>query len=140
MRYSLLPDVWKGVVSMGVYIRGMEMPKSCGECKAFVCYRQWAGDVGDCFCGITKNDAKAKKKNADCPLVPVPPHGRLRRRIVYRGEVYNALESARINALDGILTDRYKDGFHDGLKKALEILANEVKDAPTIIPASEEGE
>ena len=61
----------------GVYIKGMEMPTSCGDCKAFVCYRQWAGDAGDCFCGITKNDAKAKEKNADCPLVPVPPHGRL---------------------------------------------------------------
>ena len=53
---------------------------------------------------------------------------RLRKRIVYRGEVYNAIEAARINALDGILTDRYKDGFHDGLKRALEILANEVED------------
>lgn len=62
---------------MSILIKGMEMPKSCGDCKAFVCYRQWAGDVGDCFCGITKNDAKAKEKNADCPLVPVPKHGRL---------------------------------------------------------------
>ena len=62
---------------MSILICGMEMPTSCGDCKAFVCYKQWAGDVGDCFCGITKNDAKAKEKNADCPLVPVPPHGRL---------------------------------------------------------------
>ena len=69
-----------------------------------------------------------------------PPHGRLKKRVVYRGDVFNALESARINALDGILTDRYKDGFHDGLKRALEILANEVQDVPTVIPASEEGE
>lgn len=62
---------------MGIYIPGMEMPKSCGKCKAFVCYRQWAGDTGDCFCGITKNDAEADGKNADCPLIPVPDHGRL---------------------------------------------------------------
>ena len=62
---------------MGVYIKGMEMPTSCGDCKAFVCYRQWAGDRGDCFCGITKSDCKAGAQNADCPLVPVPPHGRL---------------------------------------------------------------
>lgn len=61
---------------MGIYI-SMEMPKSCGDCKAFVCYRQWAGDIGDCFCGITKNDARENEKNADCPLVPVPPHGDL---------------------------------------------------------------
>ena len=70
--------------------------------------------------------------------VPVPtPHGK-KRRIVYRGEVYNALESARINSLDGILLDPYKEGFHDGLKRAIQILVNEVKDASTIIPAEEE--
>ena len=69
--------------------------------------------------------------------VPVPPHGNLKKRVVYRGDVFNALESARIIALDGILTDRYKDGFHDGLKRALEILANEVQDVPTIIPEEE---
>ena len=125
---------------MSVLIKGMEMPTSCGDCKAFVCYRQWAGDVGDCFCGITQNDANAKEKNVDCPLVPVTEHGRLKKRVVYRGEVYSAIEAARINALDEILTDRYKDGYHDGLKRALEILANEVEDAPSIIPASEEGE
>ena len=62
---------------MSILIKDMEMPKNCGDCKAFVCYRQWAGDMGDCFCGITKEDAKAKEKNADCPLVPVPPHGAL---------------------------------------------------------------
>ena len=62
---------------MSILIKGMEMPTSCGDCKAFVCYKQWAGDMGDCFCGITKEDAKEKEKNADCPLVPVPDHGRL---------------------------------------------------------------
>lgn len=71
------------------------------------------------------------------PITPIPPNGRLKRRVVYRGDVFNALESARIIALDGILTDRYKDGFHDGLKRALEILANEVQDVPTIIEAEE---
>jgi hypothetical protein len=37
--------------------------------------------------------------------------------------VYNAIEAERINHLDGILTDRYKEGFHDGLKRALQILS-----------------
>ena len=39
-----------------------------------------------------------------------------------------AIEAERINHLDGILSDRYKEGFHDGLKRALQILANDVKD------------
>ena len=33
----------------GVYIKGMTMPTSCSDCKAFICYRQYAGDYGDCF-------------------------------------------------------------------------------------------
>ena len=97
---------------MGVYIKGMEMPTNCGDCKAFVCYKQWAGDIGDCFCGITKEDAKAKEKNADCPLVPVPPHGRL------------------IDA-DALVRD-------NGIKEIPEYY-EVVCAAPTIIPA-EEGE
>lgn len=53
---------------------------------------------------------------------------RIKRRTVYRGDAYNAIEAERINHLDGILSDRYKEGFHDGLKRALEILAIDVKD------------
>lgn len=49
---------------------------------------------------------------------------RSKRRTVYRGDVYNAIEAERINHLDGILSDRYKEGFHDGLKRALQILGS----------------
>lgn len=111
---------------MSILIKGVEIPKD-GEMLFLDIYPD--GKV----CIISDLDCRQI-----ATAVPVPPHGRLRKRIVYRGEVYNALESARVNALDGILTDRYKDGFHDGLKRALEILADEVEDAPTIIPAEEE--
>ena len=40
---------------MGVYIKGMEMPKNCLECPLVVCL----------------------SVESDCPLVPVPPHVRL---------------------------------------------------------------
>jgi len=56
----------------------------------------------------------------------------IKRRIVYRGAIYNAIEGERVNHLDGILSDRYKDGFHDGLKRALEILGG--------LPDAEEAE
>ena len=122
---------------MSVLIKGMEMPKNCSDCP--LCY-----DMMECSVSVIRF-FKVKKQAFDfsterhpnCPLVPVPEHGRLKKRVVYRGDVFNALESARIIALDGILTDRYKDGFHDGLKRALEILANEVQDVPTIVPAEE---
>ena len=58
---------------MGVYIKGMEMPTSCDECPMFNL------DIdGGCYC--TKYFV-IRKKDQDrpdwCPLVPVPPHGRL---------------------------------------------------------------
>jgi hypothetical protein len=55
----------------------------------------------------------------------------LKRSIVYRGDVYNAIEGERIDTLYGVLNDKYMDGFHDGLKRALLVLSNDVKDIPT---------
>lgn len=103
---------------MGVYIKGMEMPTSCGDCKAFVCYRQWAGDMGDCFCGITKEDAKAKEKNADCPLVPVPPHGDLIDRDALKVSLAFAEKTA------------------EWAVPALRAVLMVIDEMPTIIPAS----
>ena len=114
---------------MGIYLSEINMPKNEGSKLVLQIFPNGeVYDEHDIRLGIT-NQAEA---------ISVPSHGQLKKRIVYRGEIYNALESARINALDGILTDRYKNGFHDGLKRALEILANEVQDVPTIIPAEED--
>lgn len=125
---------------MDILIRGMRMPKNCSDCP--LCYGMMECSV----LGIKFFNAKEKvfdfytsctERHPNCPLVPIPEHGRLRKRIVNRGDVFNAIEAERINSLDGIFTDRYKDGFHDGLKRALEILANDVQDVPTIIEAEE---
>lgn len=56
----------------GIYIPGTEMPTSCHEC-GFEQEGFWCGallqyeDVGKCD----------KKRHEHCPLIPVPPHGRL---------------------------------------------------------------
>ena len=102
---------------MSILIKGMEMPTSCGDCKAFVCYKQWAGDMGDCFCGITKEDAKAKEKNADCPLVPFPPHGDLIDRDTLREEWLENGENEYVYDTNAFL--------------------DSLDDAPTIIEAEE---
>lgn len=44
---------------MGVYIKGMEMPKTCDDCFLPLRYCPYA-----------------MKPNGECPLIPVPPHGR----------------------------------------------------------------
>lgn len=60
---------------MGVYIKGIEMPKSClncflsrSGCRA-VLKRMRAMEAGTWI--------PANYRHDDCPLVPVPPHGRL---------------------------------------------------------------
>lgn len=67
---------------MGVYIKGMEMPKSCHACCFFGQADIWESD----FDGYTKSFCKrtgsqtydyVDKFLPNCPLVPVSPHGRL---------------------------------------------------------------
>ena len=75
----------------------------------YICHYNCSYRTNSGFCGYTGGYEACQYR-------------RIKRRAVYRGDVYNALEAERINHLDGILSDRYKDGFHDGLKRALEIL------------------
>lgn len=58
---------------MGVYIKGVEMPKNCGYCKF---HRPFYHTQ---FCVILdKNCSSWKEQKAWCPLTEVPePHGRL---------------------------------------------------------------
>ena len=128
---------------MSIVINGIKMPEApdemielaiLGDGTVIQTGESWRSpEDGKCYWTVTNPEKFGR-------AISIPEHGRLKKRVVYRGDVFNALESARIIALDGILTDRYKDSFHDGLKRALEILANEVQDVPTIVPTNEEGE
>lgn len=101
---------------MSILIKGMEMPTSCADCP-----------IGDTLCcplmpGVPAlwaeyaSAVKEKRLHSDCPLVPVPPHGDL----IDRDE---QIERAwRLN-----LSTR-------------ELIEEMLKSAPTIIPASEEGD
>lgn len=57
---------------MGIYIRGMEMPPSCFLCKlSFMSGERL-------FCSAMKNEEVLRSKiDSNCPLVELPPHGRL---------------------------------------------------------------
>lgn len=50
---------------MSILIKGMEMPKSCVDCNMPM---EWCNK----WIGVENG-----KRSEDCPLVPVPPHGRL---------------------------------------------------------------
>lgn len=93
---------------MGVYIKGMEMPTSCGYCPLM--HGTYEGD--ECYVGA--HITEYQKIPDDCPLVPVPPHGRL----------------IDADALDSSETDYLGNHL---------VYLVDIDDAPTIIPA-EEGE
>ena len=94
---------------MGVYIKGMDMPQNCLECPLVVCL-----------------DVKS-----DCPLVPVPPHGRL------IDEQW--LKDAMVTTLEALKKNPKMDRQEMHLIAAFDTLRCMVEDAPTIIEA-EEGE
>lgn len=73
---------------MAVLIKGMEMPKSCGNCYMF----SFLSDS----CRITNhvteemNDKMFDRRFDDCPIIEVPePHGRL----IIEGDEIIAVES-----------------------------------------------
>lgn len=54
---------------MSILIKGIEMPKDCIFCPMF--NGAWA------MCDVLNKTTSAKGRHDDCPLVSVPPHGRL---------------------------------------------------------------
>jgi hypothetical protein len=103
-------------MSMGVYIKGMEMPDGCVVCPFFIENHHDRGD--DSLCRASGKEAKC-----GCPLVPVPPHGRL----------------IDVKSLENM---QFTECMYDAESKLfvpfVEV-ASAIFDAPTVIPA-EEGE
>lgn len=59
---------------MSVLIKGMEMPKSCWLCTLSQLYEKPREML---VCQITHEEVLRNKIDGNCPLVQVPPHGRL---------------------------------------------------------------
>ena len=109
---------------MSILIKGMKMPKNCRTCKLIDydrgCYR----------CIVTTAPCDLNSKNENCPLVPVPPHGRL----IDADAILKWFEGGREKLV--------KDGHGDVEVRwimAFDTFISAVGDVPTIIPA-EEGE
>lgn len=63
---------------MSILVKGMDMPTNCFLCPLSVL------NENRLFCEVTKNEALRAKIDAECPLVPVPPHGDLIDRDAYQ--------------------------------------------------------
>lgn len=56
----------------GIYIPGMEMPKSCRACQFATQFFD-----GEDVCALLGTYVSDTSREDDCPLVPVPDHGDL---------------------------------------------------------------
>lgn len=74
---------------MGIYVKGMKMPRSCDEC--YIREKD--------TCPILKANLTGWGRRIDCPLVPVPDHGDLIDRNVLLSKVqkwyWEALETVK---------------------------------------------
>lgn len=57
---------------MSVIVKGMEMPKNCLGCPL-----TWVDDDYNSVCPFTNVIALNIGRQDDCPLIELPPHGRL---------------------------------------------------------------
>lgn len=97
---------------MSILIKGMEMPESCGWCR-------FEGG-GYCFAKGEEilHVGKREDVHRDCPLIELPPHGRL----------------IDVDALESRLSDLLM--FPSNLVNGQWIL-NMIRETPTVIPAEE---
>ena len=102
----------------GIYIPGMEMPKSCWDCGAL-------HEEDYCYAGNMSIDRGHSKDRAKyCPLIEVPDHGRL-------------IDADKIGLTDfEIILCQEGNPY----KNALKMLLDKIERMPTIIPADKEGE
>jgi hypothetical protein len=96
-----------------ILIRGMEMPKWCRSCPFYA----YDGDM-DYYCLISSD-------NEPCPLVQLPPHGRL-------GDL-DALFEKMYHLSDN--EGAHKDSHVDNALILRDSACYLIEDAPTIVPA-----
>lgn len=102
---------------MGVYIKGMEMPKRCGECPLSLYPHS------PCW----KNGGALDWENRPnwCPLIELPPHGRLIDA--------DALVEIEFHGMQADKKISYQMGWNDAV-------ATIAENAPTILEAEGETE
>ena len=110
---------------MGVYIKGMKMPTSCYDCNCFI----RDSDGSDYCCLLMQDIEDNHKRDDDCPLIPVPPHGRLIDADALRQAMYH----------QAFETDSPMQKWDSGCWIRYKMFEQMEESAPTIIPADKGG-
>lgn len=111
---------------MSILIKGMEMPTRCAECRLSTVHSFNDRPLCDVLVEYMSYGEWEAKRLDNCPLVPVPPHGRLGDLDELHKEAVGRSEKAGTYDSWYNCTDRVISAF-------------DIENAPTIIPA-EEGE
>jgi len=104
---------------MSVLIKGMELPESCSDCAARY----------EMFCPLRHRFIADEGRRKDCPLIEIPPHGRLIDADVLRARMYH----------EAFETDTPMQKWDSGCWIRYKMFELMEETSPTIIPA-EEGE
>ena len=124
---------------MSVLIKGMEMPETCSDCE-------WSYYVGNgrAMCKrvsmTDKTDIMTKRRADFCPLIEVPPHGRLIDADAHIHEIrkqYCEDCSRRKGIKNGKMKFLYEIGGVVCRACEIEDMLNALDDAPTAIEAED---
>ena len=120
---------------MSILIRGMEMPKSCSDC--FYEYETLKGETCCAICnGSISNDESFSKRIPSCPLVEIPPHGRLIDADELKSIIESYLKIQEDWAMETVMPD-CKDRA-EAMVTAYINCVKAVEKMPTVIEAEEE--
>lgn len=99
---------------MGIYIRGMEMPKACMECPIETDY----GTCGYYSLYVEAgHESDCEKRRDDCPLIEIPDkHGRL-----IDADAFDE----RVRIAGGMADEELSDDFKDGIQTTLLLLKSQ---------------
>lgn len=110
---------------MSVIVKGMEMPISCDTCT-FGGYGGLRNEIE--VCSINgRNRPKGDGRANYCPLVEIPPHGRLIDADALRAEMYH----------EAFETDSELQMWDSGCWVRYKMFETHMDNAPTIIEAEE---
>lgn len=113
----------------GIYIPGMGMPNECRECALETDY----GTCGYYSLYVEAgHDSELGKRRDDCPLVPVPEHGRL----IDADAFYKSIKRWLVKFYGAYEKDKKDERIAALLELDLAVRAI-LEDAPTIIPGEE---
>lgn len=132
---------------MGIYIKNMEMPKSCYHCvwmfrdkpKVYCTATETNPNIFAADQWLDVSDVLAENRHSNCPLVEIPPHGRLiDADALY--EKFARLESEAMNALKTTNTGSVNWIKWSAILTERTGYKYDIADAPTVIEADKGGD